>query len=243
MKKSFKKNVLIFISVFIFSFFLINSFILIDHNGLTNVNLFKQISGSINSYIIKKMYNVNINLSNLNNLRINYLEKENEQLKKVLNLKKKNDDFYIGYVINQTSKTWFNKIYIKTDHKVKEGSVVIDSSGLIGFIKETKKNVSQVNLLNNINDNSSFSVLIKTESEDVLGILCDYDPAKDLFKIKDVIANKKINKNDKVVLKGKDNIYVGSVVNVENDDYNLSKIVWIKSDVDFDNLLYVIVVM
>ena len=36
---------------------------------------------------------------------------------------------------------------------------------------------------------------------------------------------------------------IGKVVKKENDDYDLSKIVWVKSDVDFDNLLYLLVVM
>ena len=237
-----KKKIIIFITIFIFTFFLANAILFVDRSAVFKLNVFKIVSNNINNYFVSRFYEIPKESNNILNMKIKYLKNENNNLKALLDIKKERNDIKAAFVTNSLSKALTNTIYIKTNKKVNKGDIVINQYGFVGFIKNNSKLISEVNLISGVDDNNSFSVFIKSGNNNILGVLSDYDKKKNLFKIKDVITNTNIKKNDKVVLKGYDDIYIGDVVKCENDDYNLSKIVWVKSYVDFDDLLYVLVV-
>ena len=77
-------------------------------------------------------------------------------------------------------------------------------------------------------------------------MLSEYDAKNNLFKISDVSNQSKIKTGDNVILSGYDNefykgIYVGKVIKEQTVDYGLSKDVWIKQDVNYDDLMFVLV--
>ena len=66
-----------------------------------------------------------------------------------------------------------------------------------------------------------------------------------MFKVSEVITKKESLKGLHVSLSGYNNetykgIYVGTVEDEQISNYGLSKTVWVKSDVSFDDLLFVV---
>ena len=124
---------------------------------------------------------------------------------------------------------------------------VVTENGLIGFISKSSSLISEVNLITNVSDSNMISILIESSDGLISGILSNYDSKNNLFKITDIMQKSNIEKGNRVVLSGYDNdsykgIYLGKVVKQESDNYGLTKTVWLKSDNNFDDLLYVLVV-
>lgn len=243
-----KKNVVRVIVVFIFLIYICLALTVSNRRYLYIESIFKTISSSINSFFIDRLYSVEPISSNVINSKIKYLEEENNNLKETLNLKKDKTNYVVGKEVNRNSKTWFDKIEINQgyDKKITTGLPVINQNGLIGFVSKTGKKVSEVKLLTSIDEDSLISVLIETESGPVSGFLSGYDKKTGLFKVSDVTSKLSIKQKDKVVLSGYDNdglkgIYVGSVEKEEKTSFGLSKAIWVKSDVSFDDLMFVLV--
>lgn len=244
-----KKNIIIIIVVLIFLIFTTYSITLIDRDYFFIEKCFKNISSKINSYIIKKTYNINDYSSNVLSSKIQYLEKENNELRKSINLSENETLYVISEVVNHNMKTWFNKIEISKGYNdgIKKDDVVISPDGLIGFVNKVSKELSEVRLITDVSYKNMLSVIIKTSKGNVSGVLKEYDNKTGLFKVYDVVSKYEISINDDVVLSGYDNnlykgIYVGKVVKEEKSNYGLSKIIWVKSSVNFDDLLFATVI-
>lgn len=243
--RSIRKIVIgIVISIFIIYTSLVLSSI--NRNYFLLEKVFKEINLFINKITIKDNYNYNKFSSNVINSKIKYLEEENKNLKDILDIKSTNSNYIASKVINRLSNAWYNTITINSGYKnnIKVNDVVFNDKGLIGFISKISKNVSEVTLLTKKNNN--ISVLIETKEGSISGVLNSYDKNNNLFRVTDVISKNKINRDDKVVLSGYNNdsykgIYVGKVVNVLNNNYGLSKTLIVKSDVEFNNINYVII--
>ena len=118
---------------------------------------------------------------------------------------------------------------------------------MVGFVSKTSKSVSEVKLLTSVSDDNMLSVLIELSGEDISGVLSGYDSKTGLFKVTDIMSKSKINVEDKVVLSGYGNylykgIYIGEVVKEEISNHGLSKTVWVSSNVNFDDILFTLVV-
>lgn len=253
LNKSFKKEkrkIITFIIVLIFMLYFCLTLIVSNRRYLYIEKVFKSISSSINTFFIENAYSNYESSSNIINSKIKYLEKENSKLKNIIELKQENVNYVAVKIVNHTSKTWFDRLDINEGYHegIKKGHPVISSDGLIGFVSKTSKNVSEVKLLTSTNENSLLSVLIETNDGPVAGVLSDYDVKKGLFKITDVVHKNEILAGDSAVLSGYDNetykgIYVGRVVKEENSNYGLSRTVWVESSVNFDDLLFALVVI
>ena len=243
-----KKSIIISIVIIIFLLFVSSSVILIEREYFLLESGFKNISCVINKYFINKVYSVNDKSNKMSSVKIKLLENENKKLKNLLDLKVENENYIPATVINHTSLLWYDRLEIDLGYDdVIKDYAVITQDGLVGFIGKISNNASEVKLLTSINKNNMLSVLINTSYGLVAGVLCDYDPSNNLFKITDVISKNKISKGDEVVLSGYNNknysgLYVGEVLKEEISNYGLTKTVWVKSNVDFDDLLFVMVV-
>lgn len=247
-RKKFNKKIITYIVVAIFLFYFSLALVLSERKYLYSESIFKIVSSNINSYFINKMYSNENYSSNLINSKVEYLEKENNDLKEMLNIKLQNTSFLAAEVVNHNSKLWFNKITINKGYeaKLKKDLPVVNELGLVGFISKTGKKVSEVTLLTDINENNMLSVFIETEDGFVAGMLSDYDAKNNLFKVSEVSNQSKIKEGNNVVLSGYDNqfykgIYVGKVVKEQTVDYGLSKDVWISQEVNYDDLMFVMV--
>lgn len=249
-KKKKNKNLVIKIFVIsIFLFFICSSLILSKRKFLYVESGFKSFSSIISTYITKNMYTSRKKSDTYYKTKYDYLKKENDELRKTIDIKLKNENYVVAKISNQILKDATGRITIDKGIKdnIKKKMPVVTENGLIGFISKSSSLISEVNLITNVSDSNMISILIESSDGLISGILSNYDSKNNLFKITDIMQKSNIEKGNRVVLSGYDNdsykgIYLGKVVKQESDNYGLTKTVWLKSDNNFDDLLYVLVV-
>ena len=195
------------------------------------------ISNQDESYIIQK----NINES---------LEKEISELKETLELNRTLTEYSVenATILSRNKSYWFNTITIDKGKKdgLKKDMAVITSNGLIGKISKVYSNSSEIKLITSDDANYKVSVSIKVNETDNYAILNGYDQSKNLLKVTGLSKTTSVNKGDIVVTSGLGElfpagIFVGTVEEIANDKYDLSKTLYIKTKQDFNNIHYVTV--
>ncbi|WP_436862941.1 rod shape-determining protein MreC [Mammaliicoccus sciuri] len=177
------------------------------------------------------------------------LEKENKALKKELDMKDISQFNPISAtVIGRSPDQWMNTIIIDKGKKsgMKENMAVITSEGLVGRIKKANQFSSQVELISTSVKTSKLSVDIQQDDDNIFGMINRYDEDKDLLVISDIDNKYSIKKGSKVVTNGLGDqlpkgILVGKVEKVENDEYGLSKVAYIKPSTNIKDLNHVYV--
>lgn len=200
----------------------------------TSLNKEKNISHD-ESYLIQK----NVNES---------LEKEIEELKQTLELNKTLTEYDIenATILSRNKSYWFNTMTIDKGKKdgIKKDMAVITSSGLIGKISKVYTSSSEIKLITSDDVNYKISVSIKINGIDNYAMLNGYNQEKNLLKVTGVSKTTDAKKGDIVTTSGLGElfpagIYVGTVEEVTNDKYDLSKTVYIKITQDFNTIHYV----
>ena len=178
------------------------------------------------------------------------LEKEIQELKEKLELNKTLTEYepINATVLSRNKSYWFNTITIDKGSKsgIKNNMAVITKNGLIGKITKVSNYSSEVKLITSDDVKFKVSVSIKTNEDDNYAILNGYDKKTGLIKISGIDKTTNINVDDSVLTSGlgemfPSGIYVGQVKEIKNDKYNLSKIVYIKTNQDFNDIHYVTV--
>lgn len=242
-----KKNVLITIVSILFFVYISLTISFIERDYFIFEDIFKSTSSYLNTFFINSFYKNSVNMNNIINQEVKLLQKENEDLRRSISFKKKSNQFIIAEVVNQKNLYWNNKLEInKGKMYVSKNSAILTDKGLVGFVSKVGNNISEVSLITGVNEDNMLSVKINNNGNEINGILKKYDKKNNLFIVGDIISNEKINKGDSVVLSGYENstykgIYVGSVVKQKKDESTLTKTLYVKSDVDFYNLLYLVV--
>lgn len=252
-KKEKKKNTIRIIIISLILLILLSVSLLVPHDNtfikdgviliekvlmypFTSLNKEKE-QTQTESYTIQK----NINSS---------LEKEIEELKKELELNKTLTEYEVenATVLSRNKSYWFNTMTIDKGKKagIKKNMAVITKDGLIGKISKVSNYSSEIKLITSNDTNFKVSVSIKTNDEDNYAILNGYDKKTGLIKLSGIDKTTNINIDDSVLTSGlgemfPSGIYVGQVKKIENDKYNLSKIVYIQTGQDFNNIHYVTV--
>ncbi len=189
------------------------------------------------SYLIQK----NVNSS---------LEKEIQELKEVVELNKTLTEYtpVNATILSRNKSYWFNTLTIDKGKKdgIDDNMVVITKNGLIGKISKTYDNSSEVKLITSDDINFKVSIAIKTNEVDNYAILNGYDKKTGLIKATGIDKTTEINKDDIVLTSGLGEmfpagIYIGTVEKIDNDKYNLSKTVYIKTYQNFNDIHYVTV--
>lgn len=214
----------------IFITFLIAGFFILLHNSiitfLGNVNSLFRVDNSSsleeNTYI-KRIEYLESELSNyelaLNNLEI--YEKESSVL---------------GKIALRNIYDFYNFLIISTDAKVEEKSPVVNENGLVGMISESNKNTAKVSLIT-----GGCSVSVKIGN--IYGLLDEYDRENNLLIIHNVDNYKVIKEGDIVETSGlagtRKGIYIGRVDHTEK--LGIEQVIYVKSDVNFDELNYLLV--
>ncbi len=195
--------------------------------------------------------NVNQNESYLIQKNVNNsLEKEIQELKSTLKLNNTLTEYNIvnATILNRNKEYYFNTITIdKGSHDgIKEDMAVITSNGLIGKVIKTTFNSSEVKLITSDDLNYKVSVMITTSDGDIYGILSGYDNKTNTITVTGVDKSSSVKEKDIVLTSGLGGlvprgIYVGEVVKIKGDRYNLSKTLYIKTKQDFNSIHYVTV--
>ncbi len=175
----------------------------------------------------------------------NEIEKENEELKSLLNIKESLSEYDIIYatVVERNNFYWLNTLVINKGSMdgVEEGLAVVDNSGLIGAISDVSNATSTVKLITLDDKYNSISVKVKGN---------DYELNK-ILKVKDGnLIIEGINKNiniqigDKIVTNGLSNkfpsgITIGEVSMVNEDLYSISNIATVSLSANINNLRFV----
>lgn len=193
------------------------------------------------------------NESNKNVIEENYnkeLQKEVNELKDLLELNKTLTEYepINSTILSRNKSYWFNTLTIDKGRKsgVKKNMAVITKNGLIGKISKVSYNSSEVKLVTSDDVNFKVSVAIKTPAGDSYAVLNGYDKDTGLIKVTGIDKTTVINKGDVVVTSGLGElfpagIYIGTVEDVKSDKYDLSKILFVKTYQDFNNVHYVTV--
>lgn len=187
------------------------------------------------SYLIQK----NVNES---------LEKEIQELKDILDLNQTLTEYKAenATVLSRNKSYWFNTLTIDKGKNsgIKEGMAVITKAGLVGKVSKVYSSTSEIKLITSIDANFKVSVGIKVADKDTYAILNGYDYKNSLLKVVGVDKSLNIENDTPVVTSGLGDlfprgIYVGTVEKQENDKYNLSKTLYLKTAQDFNNIHYV----
>lgn len=178
------------------------------------------------------------------------LEKEIQELKSELELNKTLTEYepINATVLSRNKSYWFNTITIDKGKKagIKNNMAVITKNGLIGKITNVSNYSSEVKLITSNDSKFKVSVSIKTNEEDNYAILNGYDKNTGLIELSGIDKTTNINIDDSVLTSGlgemfPSGIYIGQVKEIKNDKYNLSKIVYIQTGQDFNDIHYVTV--
>lgn len=261
-KKRKKKNLLyisiiLIVLLFIGLFFNITSdnrnLIFIEKIGhdigyISNKLVYNPINYLRKTIGVEKYKDCNIDEKNSN---ISELESKVEDLQKLLELNNRleNVKYKNANVINRNIGYWYETLTIDIGEKdgLKKGDTVINSDGLIGYIVKTSYLSSSVKLLTN-EYLTKTSVKIDIGDKFLYGILTSYDRKENNFIIEGISENDEIKANDLVTTTGFGNNYypgilIGKVVEISSDNYDLTKIVKVKSSVNFNNINYVTVII
>ncbi len=184
--------------------------------------------------------NVNLLFTNPNNnevTEINLLKEKNKELEQqLLDLSKlpvNNNEYKLTKLSYRLSYSDFNFYIEGSDYQV--NNLLVNQDGLVGIIKNLKKDYSECILLPGIKN-------LSVKINDSFGTISLYDNG--LYVIDDLSNYDEISINDSVFTSAigdiNNSVFVGTVYSIEEHD--IKKRVYVKSNVDFHNINYLYVV-
>ena len=194
-----------------------------------------------------KLYKKYEKLKSVNNDN-DELKKEIKELQKVLELNNTLESKYINSsVIIRNIGYYYDELTIDkgSKHKRKKDMAVITSDGLIGTISKVSNLNSVVKLLTTDDINNKISVKIKVNNDYLYGLMVGYDKKTKCFIVEGIADNKEIPKGSVVTTTNFNDIpggiLIGKVEKIKKDNFDLSRTLLVRSNVNFDNIKYVTV--
>ena len=178
------------------------------------------------------------------------LEDEIEELKEVLELNKTMTEYDTvnATILSRNKSYWFNTIMIDkgTSSGIEENMAVITKNGFIGKISKAYQNSSEVKLITSDDINFKVGVAIRTNGIDHYAIMNGYDHDNNQMIVNGIDKTTTINKGDIVLTSGLGEMFpagisIGEVEEIKSDKDNLSKILYIKTKQNFNDMHYVTV--
>ncbi len=187
------------------------------------------------------------NIKSKENTEISELKKEIKELKEINNIN--NDDYnYINAkVIKRNNSYWNESLTINVGKKqgILKGNAVTYNGILIGTISIVNKNTSIVKLITSNSINYISGKFIINDIE-YFGIIKDYNVIKNELYLENVIGDFNVN-NEDVITSGLEGnipsgIYIGKIIGIEKDKYNLASKIIIKPGSNYNYIKYVRVI-
>ena len=196
--------------------------------------------------IIKKYNKLKDKYESTEELRLenSELQKEIKELKKALELKNILSDYkkINCTTLNRNLGYWYRNITVDKGKKegIKKDMAVVNSDGLIGTVYKTSNHTSTIQLLTS-NQFNKISVKIEVDNKYVYALLTKYNEDDNTFILEGISENTEIPVDSKVTTTGMGSIFpsgilVGDVVSIETDNYDLAKIIKVKSKVNFNDI-------
>lgn len=176
------------------------------------------------------------------------MKKELDELKKINDLARTLTDFkpVTALVVERNRMYWFNTITI---NKGKSSGIdldmaVISNNGLIGRVNKVSNNTSEIKLITTSDINSKISVVIKTGDDVVYGILSGYENDTNQLLVTSTNKQITIDINSLVYTSGMGGVFpsgilIGSVSGMEDDKYEVSKIIKVTPASNFNDFRFV----
>ena len=178
------------------------------------------------------------------------LKKQLEDMKELLDINETIADYtYVNAnVINRNLDYWSDTITINKgeyDGITKDMPVVIGNN-LIGKIISTTTFNSTVRLITATDVVDKISIKIKNKDTYVYGILNGYNKENNTYTIEGISQTIKIENGSIVTTTGMGDIFpagiiIGKITGINTDNFDLSNVLEMQSDVNFDNINYVTV--
>lgn len=179
-------------------------------------------------------------------------ESEIAELKGLLHLKDTLTSFDLVYAMTIFRNVDLFRDTLTIDRGENDGirpdMAVVTEQGLIGKIKSTTADYSEVQLLtaSSLTDHFQVSVMVQTVGDAYFGVLNRYDSDKDLFVISGIPTTASIQIGNIVTTSGMGGvfprgIYVGEVVSQAEDLYGMMQTVYVMSKQNFASIRYVAV--
>ena len=189
--------------------------------------------------------------------KIESLEAENNELKQEIN-DMKNElniehvlsdyDYLNATVVSRNASTWYNNLTIdKGGHNgIKEGMVVINSTGVIGKTTNVSTFSSDVKLITTTDTNNKISVTIQSNGKKLTGLINGYDYKTKNLEIEGISNTDTVSVGDQVYTSGLGGVFpsgilIGKVKSITTDVYDLSKIINVEPSANFEDINYVTV--
>ena len=189
--------------------------------------------------------------------KVDSLEAENEELKQ--QIKKLKDELNVDHVlsdydylnatvINRNSLNWYNNLTIDkgSNNGIKEGMVVINSTGVIGKTTNVSTFSSDVRLITTTDTNNKISVSIISEGKKLIGVINGYDYKTGFLEVEGISNTDKVSVGDMVYTSGLGGVFpsgilIGKVNQITTDVYDLAKIIKVSPSANFEDINYVTV--
>lgn len=140
---------------------------------------------------------------------------------------------------------WFNNITIDKGENdgIEIGNASVTANGLIGKVIATTKDTATIKLITNKDASNKISVSVEGKDGYHQGSIIDY---QDNFLIVEGINNyDNVSIDSKVLTSGfgsfPSNLFIGYVKKINEDNYGMSKILYVKPSQDMNNLYYITV--
>ena len=175
---------------------------------------------------------------NVKEEKIKYLENEISSLNNFSSsLEYIKYDYKVSKVLfKDTYNSNVYNIQFGKEDKITMGSGVINEYGFVGKITNVNSKTCELTTMKKIKN-------ISVKINDSYGKM-SYSDKDDLFIVKGISNYDKVYVNDEVYTSGygtiKENLYIGKVIKVINKDYE--KELLVKSNVDFNNINYILIV-
>lgn len=184
---------------------------------------------------------------------IQEIEKENEELRDMLDLVESPRDFepILANVISRSPERWLEQLTINRGsmHGIKVNMAVMTVDGMIGKVSSVSNLTSSVQLITGFDQLNRISATISREKGDnIFGLIEGYNKEQEalIFRIIEQ-SDKNVKKGELVVSSNKgglfpDNLPIGTIKEVSPDQYGLTKTAYVEPAANMYEINHVIVV-
>lgn len=194
-------------------------------------NFFSSISQSFNALSENEKLRQKLDMVPQMESDIERLEAENEELREALDVSSKREyESVNARVISRSPDQWLDNFTIDkgANDGIEEGMAVTTSEGLIGTVKRANGGSSYIEMITTNTSQDNHSVEIIHDDSPAYGNISHYDNERNLLVVENIKNSSGLEEGDDVFTSGlagdfPEGIIIGTVAEVENDEYGLSQ--------------------
>lgn len=208
---------------------------------------YEAVSGLLNTYKENQALTEKVDDLAQAKVQLQTLQAENRALKDQLQIENTLTDYKVvnAVVISRSPSNWQSQLIVNkgSNAGIKKGMSVMGSGGLIGRVSEVNTTNAKVELLSDDSQVADrFAIRVANKDGEVVdGIVTSFNQEKNLIVMGQITSDVALEKGDLVTTNGLGGVtpaglYVGKVQKISQDDYGLSKKIYIKPATDFNNI-------